>query len=386
MTALREPRCTARALRAEKKGFRLVPALGVLSALGLALLISQRDAASLSTAQANQTASVQAAGAQDRGGKASAAGKKFLQLLDDKQRAKAVLDFGSAKKAGWSNLPITNVPRNGVRLGDLTLAQRDAAMELLAVLLSKEGYQKVIDIMNADEELASGKAKGKGGKGGKGGGKTSFGNDNYFLALFGEPSATKPWLVQFGGHHLGVNVTIAAKSFVLTPTHTGVQPASYTRDGKTIRPLGPENDKAFELIAMLDEKQKEQVILANKAGNLVLGPGKDGKRIEPQGVKASALTDGQKSKLLELIGEWVNIINEDSASSRMDEIKAKLSDTYFAWSGPTAKGSAAYFRVQGPTLVIEYAPQGGTDHIHTIIRDPSNDYGEKLLRENAGGK
>jgi hypothetical protein len=362
-----------------RKSLRLLPAVGVLSALGLALFVSQRSVAPLNTLQANQTGAAQDTAASERGGKAAAAGKNFLQLLDEKQRAKAVLDFTSAKKAGWSNLPVTNVPRNGVRMGDLTKPQRDAAMDLLAVLLSKEGYQKVVDIMNADEELATGKTKGKGGKGGKGGGKASFGNDNYFLAIFGEPSATQPWFVQFGGHHLGVNVTIAAKTFVLTPTHTGVQPASFTRDGKTIRPLGAENDKAFDLIAMLDDKQKEQAVLGTKAGNLILGPGQDAKRIEPQGVKASGLTDAQKAKLLDLIGEWVNIINEDVAPSRMAEIKANLADTYFAWSGPTSKGSAAYFRVQGPTLVIEYAPQGGTDHIHTIIRDPSNDYGGKLL-------
>src|SRR4029077_20190924 len=125
-----------------------------------------------------------------------AAAKKFLAALDDSQRAKAVLDFNSGKKAAWSNLPVSNVPRNGVRTGDLSKTQHDAAMELLASVLSKDGYQKVIDIMLADEELASGKGKdkgkdkgkggdkgGKGKGGGKGGGKGSFGIDNYFLAI-----------------------------------------------------------------------------------------------------------------------------------------------------------------------------------------------------------
>src|SRR5580765_2188805 len=129
-------------------------------------LVEQKDA---------NSAAVQAA-------KAVEAGKAFLNSLDAKQRGKAVFEFSSTKKSGWSNLPITNVPRNGVRMGDLTKAQRDAAMNLLASVLSKEGHQKVIDIMNADEQLAQ---KG-GGKGGGKGGKTSFGNDNYFLALFGE--------------------------------------------------------------------------------------------------------------------------------------------------------------------------------------------------------
>jgi Protein of unknown function (DUF3500) len=82
--------------------------------------------------------------------------------------------------------------------------------------------------------------------------------------------------------------------------------------------------------------------------------------------------------LVELVREWVGIMHDSFAAPRMDEIKANLRDTYFAWSGPTTNGSAAYFRIQGPTLVIEYAPQNGPDHIHTIYRDPTNDYGAKF--------
>ena len=85
--------------------------------------------------------------------------------------------------------------------------------------------------------------------------------------------------------------------------------------------------------------------------------------------------------LLDLVREWAGIMNDAFAEPRMAEIRAKLPDTYFAWSGPTTNGSAAYFRIQGPTLVIEYAPQGSVDHIHTIYRDPTNDYGAKFARK-----
>ncbi len=356
------------------RGIHLFPALGALVLVGLALHASQRfgepASATARSAQDKDQAQAQVA-------RAVAAAQKFLESLDDKLRARAVLDFDSKKKAGWSNLPVGMVPRNGVRLGDLTQAQRDAALAVLKAVLSKEGYQKAIDIMNADEVLASG----KGGKGGKKGGKKglAFGNDHYYLALFGTPSPTRPWFVQFGGHHLGINVTLVGKAAVLTPTHTGTQPESFTRAGKTVRPLGGENDKAFRLINALDEKQRAQAVLGQKPLNLLLGPGQDGKKIDPQGVKASALTAGQKAMLLDLIGEWVNILPDGAAAARMAELKARLEDTYFAWSGPTKNGSAAYFRVQGPTLVIEYAPQGSTDHIHTVIRNPTNDYGQKLL-------
>ena len=117
--------------------------------------------------------------------------------------------------------------------------------------------------------------------------------------------------------------------------------------------------------------------------DLVLGPGHDGETIQPEGIKASALTDRQQLMLLDLVSEWSGIIHDIAAAEKMIEIKAKLGDTWFAWSGPTEPGSAAYFRVQGPTVMIEYAPQklGGdpTQHIHTMYRDFTNDYGKKLL-------
>jgi hypothetical protein len=207
-----------------------------------------------------------------------------------------------------------------------------------------------------------------------------FGNNLYYLAIFGKPSPTQPWLVQFGGHHLGLNVTVVGKNFVLTPTHTGAQPDLFTWEGKKVRPLGPENDRAFKLINALNEKQQTQAILDKRPRNLILGPGQDGKKIPAQGIKGSALAKAQQAMLLELIAAWVNILNEDAATARLAEIKKGLPDTYFAWSGPTTDGSAAYFRVQGPTVVIEYAPQGSTSHIHTIIRDPTNDYGQNLLK------
>jgi hypothetical protein len=207
-----------------------------------------------------------------------------------------------------------------------------------------------------------------------------FGSDLYYLAIFGKPSAMQAWMVQFGGHHLGVNVTVIGKHFVLTPSHTGAQPALFTRNGKDVRPLGLENDTAFKLINALDEKQQAQAIIGRRPRQLVLGPGEDGKRIEPQGIKGSALTADQQAMLLDVIAAWVHIVESDAAKARMAEIKDEIGETYFAWSGPTGKGSAAYFRVLGPTVVIEYAPQGGTDHIHTVIRNPKVEYGARLLK------
>jgi hypothetical protein len=209
-----------------------------------------------------------------------------------------------------------------------------------------------------------------------------FGADLYYLAIFGKPSETKPWMVQFGGHHLGLNVTVIGKHFVLTPTHTGAQPALFKRGGKEVRPLGPENDSAFKLVNALDDKQRAQAVTGERPQqDLLLGPGRDGRKVPPpDGIKGAALTADQRAMLLDVIGAWVDVVEPDAARARMDEIKRNIGETYFAWKGPTAQGSAVYFRVQGPTVWIEYAPQGGTDHIHTVVRNPTDDYGAGLLR------
>ena len=303
----------------------------------------------------------------------------FLSSLDEGQRAKVLFDFNdAAQRVKWSNLPTTMVPRAGLKMGDLSEAQKKAAMALLAATLSQRGYQKVLAIVAGDEALKA-ESGGRGGRGGRGG--PMFGRDLFYISILGKPSVKDPWMLQFGGHHLALNITMVGREGILTPSLTAAQPAKYTVDGATVRPLGAENDKAFALINALDEGQRKQAILNYKVADLVLGPGQDGKTIQPEGIKCSAMNAGQQAMLLDLAGEWAGIINEQAAAVRMAEIKANLAGTWFAWSGPTTNGMPAYYRIQGPTLVIEYAPQplGGdpTMHIHTIYRDPTNDYGKK---------
>jgi hypothetical protein len=299
----------------------------------------------------------------------------FLSSLDEGQRSKVLFDFNdAAQRMRWSNLPTTMVPRAGLKMGDLSGPQRKAAMDLLAATLSKRGYEKVLAIVEGDEALrvASGAR-----------GSSMFGRDLFYISILGKPSVKDPWMLQFGGHHLALNITMVGLDGILTPSLTAAQPAKYTVDGKIVRPLGAENDKAFALINALDEGERRQAILNYKVADLVLGPGQDGKMIQPEGIKCSAMNASQRAMLLDLVGEWAGIIHEQAAVARMAEIKANLSETWFAWSGPTTNGMPAYYRIQGPTLVIEYAPQplGGdpTMHIHTIYRDPTNDYGKKLV-------
>src|SRR4030095_15360722 len=109
----------------------------------------------------------------------------------------------------------------------------------------------------------------------------------------------------------------------------------------------------------LNAAQQKQAILNYEVRDLVLGPGADGKVIQPEGILASALNSSQQTMLLDVVHEWVGILNDEAAAARMSEIRANLPRTYFAWSGSTTNGAVAYYRIQGPTLVIEYAPQQG---------------------------
>ena len=166
----------------------------------------------------------------------------------------------------------------------------------------------------------------------------------------------------------------------MTTSLPAAQPASYTVEERTIRPLGGENDKGFALINALTPEQQKQAILPYAVKDLVLPPGADGKVIQPEGIRASALTPAQQQQLLDLAHEWVGILNDEAANAKMAELKSNIAQTWFAWSGATNNGGVAYYRIQGPTMVIEYAPQqGDLEHIHTMYRDPTNDYGKKLV-------
>jgi hypothetical protein len=317
--------------------------------------------------------------------KAIEAAKALIASLDERQRARVSLPLNATTRTVWSNLPsgITlqtgATERNGVKFGDLTAAQQDVALGLLRSVLSPDGFQKVMNIVHADQVLEERSAPTRAADA-----RVRFGRAEFYIAILGTPSPTDHWIIQFGGHHLAINVTVAGAQNVLTPTHTGTQPASYTLDGQTIRPLGDEADKAFKLMTALDAAQQKQALLGYEVRNIVLGPGQDGKVIQPEGIRGSALNAAQRAMLVDLAREWIDILNADAARAKVAEVEANLGDTYFAWSGPTGQGQGAYFRIQGPTIVIEYAPQGkppnDTDHIHTIYRDPTNDYAAKSSR------
>lgn len=139
------------------------------------------------------------------------------------------------------------------------------------------------------------------------------------------------------------------------------------------------------LLNALDDTQRAQAVLSFRVADLVLGPGKDGRTIQPEGLRVSTMNAKQKALLMDVIAEWAGIVHQRAANARLAELQADLDQTWFAWSGPTngvvGTNIAAYYRIQGPRVIIEYSPQqmGGdvANHIHAMYRDPTNDYGRK---------
>ncbi|MFC5862141.1 DUF3500 domain-containing protein [Acidicapsa dinghuensis] len=275
----------------------------------------------------------------------------------------------------WTNFPVSDVPRPGLRMGGLTVTEQDAAHGLLKVVLSPMGYQKVLDIMAADQTLDDA------------GTPYASGYDAYTVALFGQPVASSPWMLQFGGHHLGLNVTFVGDKAVCAPLHTGILPSKFVKNGKTIRGLGRENDKAFDLVATLTPDQLKAATIDHDVSDLVFGPGHPDVKLAPEGLLGSAMSEKQRTILFSLASEWVGIFNDAHSAQRLEEIRRLLPDTRFAWSGPTTHepdmNGESYFRLHGPSILIEHAPQGNQGgyklHVHTVMRDLGNDYAKQLV-------
>ena len=165
--------------------------------------------------------------------------------------------------------------------------------------------------------------------------------------------------MQYGGHHLAVNVTVDGADMTLAPTFWGAQPASYESAGTSAEPLCGETTKAFALVDALDETQQQEAILDSEVTEIVLGAGQDGKTLAQEGVSASTFTAEQKALLLDLVDEWITPLNPDDAAAKLAAAEQNLDQTTFAWYGSTEIGNPIYYRVQGPTFTIEFAHRRG---------------------------
>lgn len=324
----------------------------------------------------------------------------FLSNLSDAQKKAVLFAFtDKVQRVHWSNFPDGAASRSGLRWGELNAAQRVALMGLLGAILSPEGVRMVSEQMDADDVVRKSSAGGPPhgppprnpggapngaptvGFGGPPGGRppVNFGSDYYYVSFVGTPSVTAPWMLQFGGHHLAINATVVGPNITLSPSLTGGEPLKYSKDGKAIYIAENEVRQAMAMLNGLTAEQRRKAVISDRRIDLVLGPGHDGQVLQPEGLPGSEMTDAQKAQFVAVIEARLGILNADDRAMAMADVRKNLNQTSFAWYGSVTELGGAYFRVTGPTVLIEYAPQDmdgdATDHAHNMYRDPSNEYG-----------
>jgi hypothetical protein len=301
------------------------------------------------------------------------AANHFLAALTPEQRTKAAFDFKSDERHNWHFIPKT---RNGIPFKALNAAQNKLAHALLGSGMSARGYVKATTIMSLEQVLQE-LEKGRG---------PARDPDLYFVSVFGKPGHKETWGWRVEGHHLAINFTIVSGEHIsATPSFMGSNPAE-VKEGlrQGLRALAGEELLARELIKSFDESQRKTAVFeATAPKDIITGASRKAKPLEEMGLISGKMTSRQRELLQNLIKEYVYRHRSEVADKDLAKIeKAGLHKIYFAWAGGLEPGEGHYYRVQGPTFLLEYDNvQNNNNHIHAVWRDFESDFGEDLLRK-----
>ena len=300
----------------------------------------------------------------------------FLESLTPEQRAKASFEVTSDERLKFHFIPTEMFPRNGLTLGEMTDGQRARAHDLLDAGLSHRGYLTATTIMDLEAVLAEIETNGR----------LERDPEKYFFSVFGTPGTDDAWGWRVEGHHISLHFTMVDGAVAATtPSFFGSNPAQVRGGPKTgLRALAAREDTARALVNALDPSQRRTAIIAEEApSDIVTGADLDIDPLSPIGIQASALTPDQRQMLLTVVESYTSVMADDVAADRLARLRgAGVGEIGFAWAGGTERGDLHYYRVQGPTFLIEYdSTQGGGNHVHSIWRDFENDFGRDLLRE-----
>lgn len=315
------------------------------------------------------------------------AAETFLAALTLEQRTKTLFGVDDPEWRKWMNQHF--YVRQGVSFKDMSDAQREAALGLMRASLSAKGLKLTRDIMRLNHTL--GELNGNDFE--------QYGEWLYNITVMGAPSGKEPWGWQLDGHHAIVNYFVLADQVVMTPFFAGSEPVTATSGkfkGTTI--LQDEQNNGLAMINALNEELRKKAILqVSKTGNNNLTEAfKDNVVLDYAGVRASDLSKQQRKQLLDLIGLYVENMDDGHARVRMREVRRHMDETWFAWIGGTEPTSVFFYRVHSPVILIEFDHQlpanlrhlakdprvPNREHIHVVVRTPNgNDYGKDLLRE-----
>ncbi len=300
------------------------------------------------------------------------AARAFLDSLTPEQKQTAQMPLDAEERFNWFYTP---VPRKGLTLKAMNETQRAAAMSLLRTGLSEKGYSKAETIRALEDVLAEIEKN-----------PTRRDKELYYFTVFGEPGPKSTWGWRYEGHHLSQHWTVVnGNALATTPQFFGANPAEVRSGPKQgLRALAAEEDLGYELLRSLDDKQRQIVIIDPKAPNDILTTNtKEATIQEDRGLAFAAMTPAQKALLVKLIEENASAQPDAIARERLARLRAAgLDKVKFAWMGGLEKGQGHYYRVQGPTFLIEFDnTQNSANHIHLVWRDFKGDWGRDLLAE-----
>ncbi len=301
----------------------------------------------------------------------AAAANRFLSLLDEDARGKARYELGDDERFNWAFTPVS---RNGLPLKDMTVEQRAAAHALLQATLSSQGYHKANAIIELERIL--GLLEGR---------PQRRDPEDYYVAIFGAPSATEAWAWRFEGHHLSLNFSAPANELAVTgPAFMGANPATVPSGQKAgWRPLGREEDLARSLLLMLSPEQREMAVISAEAPrDIITGNDREARLDGFEGIPASRLTEEQRAVLMRVIHEYTGNMQAGAAEAWMARIHGDVhaNRIHFAWAGSPEPGEGHYYRIHAPDFLIEYDnTQGDANHVHSVWRDLHNDFGGDAL-------
>lgn len=300
---------------------------------------------------------------------------QFLSSLSKEQRSKAFYRFDDAERFRWHFVPRE---RNGISLHDLSEAQTKAVYTLVTASLSKQGADKAKGIIALEKILQ--RVEGRSAD------DAYRDPKKYYFTIFGEPSFTAPWAWRLEGHHLSVNFSSVGGTIVSsTPSFMGSNPATVPAgDEKGRRVLKEEMDQGFALVQSLTAQQQKAAVFSNDAlPEIITGNDRHATLLSPAGIAYAELTSAQQNAFLQLLDVYVRNYELGFSNKLMAKIKkAGIDKLTFAWAGSLNPGAGHYYRIQGPMLLIEYDnTQNNANHIHTVVRDLTNDFAEDILRE-----
>lgn len=312
----------------------------------------------------------------------------FLSGLSDEQTTRVRLPLDSEWRTKWHYFPSWLYERQGLSLGELSDAQRAGIHRIIGAALSDPGYLKASGIILLDDlerQFALELIAREGEQPGFGRREAErFGSEFYFFTVFGTPSADRAWGWRLEGHHLSLSFTSAGGLTVATPQFMGTNPARVeTGPYAGWRLLGAEEELGRAFIASLDEGQRDAARLSAEApGDIITGPESETRLVAFEGIRASALNADQRSGLRRLIEQYVGSLRAELAADELKAMKeAGFERVHFAWAGSTEPGRLLYYRVHGPTLVIEFDNTlDNPNHIHSVLHG-RDAMGVDLLRE-----